>query len=169
MSDVTLDHLLAVASRAPVAAYGAPPALAALVAARVAGGGEPLVVVLPDEAAAARLAEDIAFFLPPGDADRVVHVPAIDTSPYAELSPDRRAVMQRLAALFRLSHGDGSDIVVLSALSLMRRTLPPDELSALTDVLIAEEEIDRDRTVDLLVRAGYARVPVVEDPGTFAV
>ncbi|RMH37865.1 MAG: transcription-repair coupling factor, partial [Deltaproteobacteria bacterium] len=33
----------------------------------------------------------------------------------------------------------------------------------------AEEEIDRDRTVDLLVRAGYARVPVVEDPGTFAV
>src|SRR5690606_14783324 len=101
----------------------------------------------------------------------VLHVPEVDTSAYADLTPDRGALLARMAALFRLAHGGAlaSGVVVLSAHSLLRRTLPRDQLLALTGRVRAGEELDRDALLALLVRAGYARVPVVEDPGTFAV
>ena len=170
MSAASVDELVRAAAEAPVAAYGMTPPFAAMVAARLAGDG-PLVVLTPDEAGARQMAADLEFFLPAARADDVVAVPAIDTSAYAELSPDRRALMQRMAALFRLTHGGDAAraLVVLSVRSLVRKTIAPAELDALTDVLVVDQDIDRDAVIDLLVRAGYARAPIVEDPGTFAV
>ena len=170
MPHATVPEMLRAVAAGRVTAYGMTPSFAALVCAQLATRGGPIVALTADEPAAARLADDLGFFLPDA-GDRVLAVPAIDTSAYAELSPDRRALMDRMAALFRLSHGGAlaRDVIVLSAGSLVRRTIAPAELDALADILIVEQDIDRDATLELLVRAGYARVPVVEDPGTFAV
>src|SRR5262249_54132467 len=83
-----------------VIAYGATPAWAAWLAAQLAGN-ELVVVVAPDEQAAHELEDDVAFFL--RDHDAIAALPGIDVSPYAELSPDRVGIVERVATLYRLT------------------------------------------------------------------
>ncbi len=157
-------------------ALGVDESFAALAAARVAAevpaGARPLVVVVPDEPRAVVLARDIDFFLgapAPDDDERVLHLPAVETSPYAEMSPDRRSIMRRLGTLFRLSQGFAGQVLVASAAAILRRVIPRDELGGLSDILVAESDLARDKLIERLVKAGYGRAQVVEDPGTFAV
>ncbi len=46
---------------------------------------------------------------------------------------------------------------------------PRDAILLRSTVVRPEEELDRDELVQTLVEGGYMRVPVVEDPGTFAI
>src|SRR5262249_35228442 len=77
---------------------------------------------------------------PPPGAPRapppVLPLPAVETSPYAELSPDRRAIMRRLATLFRLSQGFAGQVLVASAPALLRRVIPRAELGKLSDIVV---------------------------------
>src|SRR5579871_748819 len=154
--------------------------LQALVAAELARGvgaaKRPLVVVARDGAGAQAVARDLGFFLPtvgahdePTAPPRVMLLPELETTPWADVSPDRRAILRRMATLFRLSQGLAGEILVTSAVGLARRVVPRAAYAELVDVVQAGEAIDRDRTLALLARAGYSRAPVVEDPGTFAV
>jgi transcription-repair coupling factor (superfamily II helicase) len=161
---------------------GCPDSYLALILSRITGSFPlPLVVVAPDEDRARAMAQDLDFFVhnagqagpPPVDSTMqlaaVMHLPAVETSPYAEISPDRVAVMQRLGVLFRLSQGYAGPVLVTSAAALRRRVIPARALACLTDLVAVEEEVDRDSLVLRLVRCGFNRVQVVEDPGTFAV
>jgi transcription-repair coupling factor (superfamily II helicase) len=163
--------------------YNCEGALQALVVARLAAhqppSQKPLVVVTPDEASATALARDLRTFLPEmgrtgGENDplghpRILELPAFETSPWADIAADRRAVSRKLATLFRLSQGLVPDVLVVSAPALLRKVIPRAAFADLVDVVMAKQSVDRDRTIDLLVRGGYTRMPVVEDPGTFAV
>ncbi len=138
----------------------------------------PLVAVTADEATAAALVRDLRFFLAstavgpendPTAASRVAHLPWLETAPWADVSPDRRAIVQRMSTLFRLSQGMAAEVLVASAPALARRVVPRAAYGDLVDVVQKGEEIDRDALIAKLVQGGYARMPVVEDPGTFAV
>jgi transcription-repair coupling factor (superfamily II helicase) len=142
----------------------------------------PVVFLTPDDASARTVASDTAFFLgeetqaglTPLD-DPILVVPEIDVSPYADLSPDPRAVGTRLAALYRLgSHrtevGIAPPRVVIASLrALVRRTLPPVAFARLCRHFAVGDEIAREQAIAALLAAGYLRTDVVEDPGTFAV
>jgi transcription-repair coupling factor (superfamily II helicase) len=179
MPGPSLDDLLAAASASTAVVYGLTHSFAAYAAAELGArlAGSRLVVVTPDDATAQKLCGDIAFFAPrpPGDDPAApppaLRVPALDTSPYADLRPERQALMGRMAALFRLARGGTlvSPIAVVPAPSLIRRVMPPAELDQLSAELVVNADIDRDATAELLARAGFARTPVVEDPGTFAI
>ena len=150
--------------------------IAAELAAPLGPSQRPLVVIARDGAAAQAMARDLNFFLPPTAAHddptappRVMLLPEIEVSPWAEVSPDRRAILRRMATLFRLSQGLAGEVLVTSAAGFARRVVPRASFAELVDVLQVEQEIDRDRTLSLLSRGGYTRAPVVEDPGTFAV
>jgi transcription-repair coupling factor (superfamily II helicase) len=175
-----LAELQSLSAREPlVRVYGCEGSFQALAIARLAEALprdlKPLVVVTPDDATAATRARDLQFFLhahqqtdaaaPP----RVMTLPHLETTPWADVSPDRRAILRRMGTLFRLSQGLSGDVLVASAGALLRRVVPRAGYGELVDVIQAEQEIDRERLIELLVRAGYARSPVVEDPGTFAV
>jgi transcription-repair coupling factor (superfamily II helicase) len=174
------DALRALASRRRADFAGLPPpALAWLLARAVrAPGGSPFLVVVPDGEAAQRMAVDLAFFLGEEEDDgevgarglpQVLVYPGSDLSAYAEVAPDRRAAMGRLAALFHLVHGLPFRFLVASAAALARRVPPRKHLAKCSMVLEAESELDRDRLIQVLTEGGYVRVPLVEDPGTFAV
>ncbi len=129
-----------------------------------------------DEETAEARAHDLGFFLPapPASDDPlapppVLELPAPDSSPYAEMQPDRRTMLRRMAALFRLSHGFAPRVLVASAASLFRRVVPRAPFDALCQVIAAKTTLDREVTIAALVRAGFSRAPVVEDAGTFAV
>jgi transcription-repair coupling factor (superfamily II helicase) len=142
------------------------------------GQVRPLVAVTADEASAQALARDLRFFLAnaavgpendPTAPSRVAHLPWLETTPWADVSPDRRAIVQRMSTLFRLSQGMSAEVLVASAPALARRVVPRAAYSDLVDLVQKGEEIDRDALIGKLVSGGYARMPVVEDAGTFAV
>ncbi len=158
--------------------YGAAGALGAAFAAKLAEGESIptlLYVVADEETAEARL-HDLQFFLPPPvssddplAAPPVLELAAPDSSPYADMQPDRRTTLRRMAALFRLSQGFAPRVLVTSAAALFRRVLPRAPFDSLCEVIVSGAAIDREATIAALVRAGFSRAPVVEDAGTFAV
>jgi transcription-repair coupling factor (superfamily II helicase) len=119
---------------------------------------------------------DLSFFLAPRESVEdplspppVLDLPAPEVSPHAEMQPDRRTVMRRLALLYRLGHGHAPAVVVAPAAAVFRRVIPPREFADLCRVVEAHSSLEREVLVNDLCRAGYGRAPVVEDPGTFAV
>jgi len=163
-----------------VALHGASPAYLGLAVARLARSGrfgKPIVVLTGSEDEARQLARAVGFFIglevhtesSVMELGPVIHLPAVETSPYAEISPDRVAVMQRMGALFRLSQGYGGDVLVCSASALRRRVVPRHGFASLSDIVAAEEEVERDDLVRRLIACGFNRAQVVEDPGTFSV
>jgi transcription-repair coupling factor (superfamily II helicase) len=143
-------------------------------AARVLLEGRPrdrrlVVAVTADEEQADLLARDLEFFLGAG-APAVLRVPADPILPYDDLSPDRSLEMERLAALARLHlHGGAVRAVVVSARGLARRVVPRAVFRLHLELLGKGVEVDRDALAARLVEMGWLRVPLVEDPGTFAV
>ncbi|MCG5054312.1 MAG: transcription-repair coupling factor [Myxococcales bacterium] len=154
-------------------------ALAAEARSRWSGGAAPLLYVTANEDAAEARAAELGFFLGPESDDshapedlwtaQVATLPALEASPYAEMQPDRRTIMRRLALSYRLMAGLTPAALVASAGALFRRVLPPEVLALRSRVLDVGTACDRDALVDDLLHAGYGRAPLVEDPGTFAV
>jgi transcription-repair coupling factor (superfamily II helicase) len=134
----------------------------------------PVFTVAADDAAARTLAADAAFFMGAPQRESVgpvLVVPEIDVSPYADTSADPRAVALRLAALHRLidAQSDPPRLVIASVRSLQRRVIAPAAFLGLCARWSKGDLIDRDEATAALERAGYLRVDVVEDPGTYAV
>jgi len=135
----------------------------------------PLLYVARDERSARQLISDVSFFCGrqdlQGTSEReIVMLGEIDTSPYADVAADPRFVAARMAALHRLQDHDAPPrLVVASLRSLTRTVLSKATFEARTRTLAQGQSVDRDEILALLVDAGYERVEVVEDPGTFAV
>jgi transcription-repair coupling factor (superfamily II helicase) len=163
----------ALAPRGAVIAYGATPGWTAWLAAQLAVRQSLVVVVAADDAAARELESDIRFFIggerDATELDAIAPLPGIDVSPYADLSPDRSCIVERVATLYRLTKPElRPRVVVTSAEALARRTLAPQELANRGLTIKQGDTIDRDQVAALLVAGGWARTPVVDEPGTFA-
>jgi transcription-repair coupling factor (superfamily II helicase) len=155
--------------------YGAAGSLGAALAARLAAT-RPVVYVCADEDAAEARLGDLTFFLPAHHAGddplappAALQLPAPEPSPYAEMQPDRRGLLARMAALFRLSRGFAPRVLVTSSAALFRRVVPRAPFDALCWSIRQGQTINREETIQALARAGFSRASVVEDPGTFAV
>jgi transcription-repair coupling factor (superfamily II helicase) len=149
----------------------------AAVAAAIARAGRRVVLVTADLDAARRMSDDVGFLVRGATDDdaeetgqgEVLVFAASESSPYADVNPDRRAAMSRMATLSHLAHERPWSVLVVPASALARRVAPRAELARRTDRIVAEQEIDRDALIQSLSEAGYLRAPVVEDPGSFAV
>jgi transcription-repair coupling factor (superfamily II helicase) len=146
------------------------------VAAAIARAGRRVVFVTSDLDAARRVAQDAGFLARGADDEaedtgqgEVLLFAASESSPYADVSSDRRAAMSRMATLFHLAHDRPWSLLVVPASALVRKVVPRKEIARRADRIAAEQEIDRDALLRALSEAGYLRVPVVEDPGSFAV
>jgi len=171
----TVKELLAALAEARVAdVTGLSGAARGWVARELVGPGKArlLLAVAAEEEDADELARDLAFFLPAqgGGPSPVLRIPADPVLPYDDLSPDRGLEMERLAALARLHLSAGTvRAVVVSARALARRMVPRAVFERHTELLGKGLAVDREALAAKLVALGYARVPLVEDPGTFAV
>ena len=129
----------------------------------------PLVIVVADNEAARHVASDLRFFLGENEESANVLVyPASDSTPFVEVAPDRRTSMDRLGTLHHLAQGLPWRALVVSGPAFLRRVPPRAPLLSRSTIIRVEEAIDRNELQTLLSEAGYLRVPVVEDAGTFA-
>ena len=162
---------------------GAAGCMTALLARSIAlSDPRPVVCVTVDVESARRLVDDLNFVW--GDLKRraddaarasetaqgdvLVFTPP-EASPYADVNPDRRGAMSRLVTLFHLAQKIPWRFLVVPASGLARRVVPRREVERHSDLILAGQEIDRDKLIARLSAAGYLRVPLVEDPGSFAV
>ncbi|MGN6109611.1 MAG: transcription-repair coupling factor [Kofleriaceae bacterium] len=170
-----LERSLVEGATGPVVVHGATAGWAAWLATQLADREPLVVVVAPDDAAARSLEADVRFFWggahdPAATLDEIAPLPGIDVSPYADLSPDRAFIVERVGTLYRLTQPAlRPRIVVTSAEALARRTLAPGELATRGRTIRTGDHVDRDELAALLVAGGWARTPVVDEPGTFAV
>jgi transcription-repair coupling factor (superfamily II helicase) len=157
-----------------VIAYGATPGWAAWLAAQLTARESLVVVVTADEVTARELESDVRFFVggerDATELDAIASLPGIDVSPYADLSPDRSCIVERVATLYRLTQPVlRPRMVITSAEALARKTIAPGELATRGLTIKQGDTVDRDQVAALLVAGGWARTPVVDEPGTFAV
>jgi transcription-repair coupling factor (superfamily II helicase) len=149
----------------------------AAIVAVLARGPSPVVVVAEDADAARRLAQDVTFLMGlrsaekafPEEGAEVLVLPTPETSPYADVNPDRRTAMSRMATLAHLATGRPWNVLVAPASALVRKLVPPDAVRAYTRRIVEGQDLDREELVRELTDAGYLRAPVVEDPGSLAV
>ncbi len=157
--------------------FGADGPVRALCLARAARhplGDGPVVMLAADDSSARAIVKDVAFFmgLPADDRHQdgeILFIPELDVSPYADVSADPRVVGARLSALGRLLGDDPPKLVVTSVRSAVRRVIPKEAFARMQRTWATGDELDRDEAIEALLSAGYTRVDVVEDPGTFAV
>jgi len=133
----------------------------------------PLCYLAADDATARQVAADVGFFagVAPSELEsspRILLIPEIDVSPYGDVSPDPRGVGIRLAALERLRAGE-AELVITSLRSVLRKTIPSAAFASLCQAWQTEGELGREEAAAFLVSAGYERVDVVGDPGSFAI
>jgi len=153
---------------------GAGGCMPALVARSIAlADRRPVVCVTADVDAARRWVDDLNFLwgnraTETAQGDVLSFAPP-EASPYADVNPDRRGAMSRLVTLFHLAQRLPWRFLVVPAAGLARRVVPRSEVERHSDLILAEQEIDRDELIARLSSAGYLRVPLVEDPGSFAV
>ncbi len=129
----------------------------------------PLCVLCADTADAARLAHDLRFFQADKPGSQVLVYPATEATPFVDVAPDRRAAMDRLSVLFHLAHGLPFGFLIAALPALARRVPPRSAIRAHSRLITVASELPRESFLRLLSDGGYLRVPLVEDPGTFAV
>ncbi|MBP9112199.1 MAG: transcription-repair coupling factor [Polyangiaceae bacterium] len=134
-----------------------------------------LILVEDDNDVAKRTSEEIAFFLFGAleghdelGTGEVLTLPTRETSHYSDVNPDRRLAMQRVATLSHAARGEFLSLVV-SATDLGRTALHVNELVKSTISIAKDTEFERGELLQRLALLSYLRVPLVEDPGTFAV
>ena len=161
----TVRDIARAVDRGPVLVAGATAPYAAYLSSHLAAGRR-VIVVVATEAVARTFVDDLAVF---GAAATLLPEP--DGSPYAEVAADRAAEAARLAALYALARGGDAAprLVVTTGAALARKAMPPAELVARAVEVTTGATLDRDATAARLLECGFARAPVVDDVGTFAV
>lgn len=120
--------------------------------------------ILPSDEQLEILAQDIAFF----STVRVLTYPSFEIPPYTPLSPDPATVCTRLATLYRLQEDNTPSIILTSAEAVLRRILPSTALHNHCELVIANEETDRDALIASLTGAGYQASELVRQEGDLA-
>ena len=132
-----------------------------------------MILLTANGALAEQRAAELRFFLgeradaPP--LERRVHsFPAWDTEPLSGHSPTGEVMADRMAALWALAQAR-APIVVAPAEALLQKLPPRDWVVDGTYYCVAGEEIELTELVAGIIRAGYQRLPQVEDRGEVSV
>ncbi|MBP6004414.1 MAG: transcription-repair coupling factor [Pyrinomonadaceae bacterium] len=98
----------------------------------------------------------------------IITLPSFESDPYSGVSPHAETQERRALALWQLRRGDHA-FVVLSARSLVQRTVKPDEIAALGCVLARDVDFPPEVLIERLFAGGYVREEPLFGPGQFSV
>lgn len=127
-----------------------------------------LVVVLPDRKRAMAFMDELEFYLPRGKR-RVIYFPGYNILPFKALSFHSETAAKRIAALYKLISRREHHLIVTHVDTLLLKMIPRKRLADAADLVINNEEIDRDLLVARLNAGGYIRTSLVEEPGDYSV
>lgn len=114
------------------------------------------------EMQAKKLYDDISFF----DKDAAVILPETDMLLYKTEAAGNETEEKRMKALTCIGN---KKLVILSVMSLLQYVVSKKDLELLRFEASVGDELSMDKLIDRLVKMGYTRLDVVENPGQFAV
>ncbi len=121
--------------------------------------------IVPDEHLVSIFTQDLGLFTD----KHILSYPGHEIPPYTLLSPDQQITAARLATLYQLQERDSDYIMVTSIEALLRRVLPRELLSEVSEYLMAGEECDQDNLLSSLISLGYEKVALTQSVGNFSV
>ncbi len=130
----------------------------------LSGSERPVVWICPDGEKAAERAKELGLYLP----GLVYEFPSYEHLIFLPLIPAPVNAAGRIAALYNLVEKKGA-IVVARASAVMERFIPQDQLLKNAEIVITEEEVDRQALIGWLVDTGYEHMTRVERVGEFSV
>ena len=98
----------------------------------------------------------------------ILPLPSFDTDVYSSISPHAETQERRALALWRMTR-EQSAFVVVSARSLITRTVSPSEIATLGAVVRLDEDLAPDSLVETLIAAGYVREEPIGNIGQFSI
>ncbi len=127
-----------------------------------------MLVVAPDLRTAESFSNDLRVF---GleTPDRLFEFPSYNLLPNKSLDYHSETAAKRIRVLCRLLENANFPVVVTTVDALLRKIVPKAQIQGFLDLLLPNEEVDRDRLVRRLISGGYTRVQIVEEPGDFCV
>ncbi len=97
----------------------------------------------------------------------LLSLPSFETDVYSGVSPHAETLERRALTLWQLARGT-ADFLVVSARSLITRTIPPNETLKLGVILCRDQELPIDELIDKVVSAGYIREDPLNNFGQFS-
>ena len=128
----------------------------------------PMIVVVNDTKEMDRFAGDLTFFMRYENIP-VLTFPDYNLLPFKRLSYHGETVTTRIRTLYRIMSADVAPIVVTTVGAVMHRMIPKDDMVDFAELIMVNEDLDRDRLVEKLISGGYVRTGIVEEPGDFSV
>ena len=128
----------------------------------------PLVIITPSPKEARRFCNELGFFL--GSEAAVVHYfPPYNLLPYQFLASDSETAAERIRILYNLVVNQNPQIVVTTIDAVMKKTLPRKALCDYAELILCNEDVDREQLVGKLESGGYMHTAIVEEPGDYCV
>lgn len=128
----------------------------------------PMLVVATEPKDAERVVGELELYLKGLDVP-VLYFPAYHILPYKLVGYHHETAGRRVHTLYQILESLKAPVVVTTAGALMQRLMPKEELTDYAELLVAGEEVDRERLVQKLVNGGYSRAALVEAMGDFGV
>jgi transcription-repair coupling factor (superfamily II helicase) len=128
----------------------------------------PIFVVTPSTKLAETLLEDLRFFKQSHDVPLYL-LPSYNISPFKLMAYHNETAAQRIRTLYQLLESPIPPIVIAAAETLLQKIIPKREIINYAELIMAEEEIDRERLIEKLIAGGYTHAAIVEEPGDFCV
>ena len=99
---------------------------------------------------------------------KILNLPSFETDVYSGISPHAETQEKRALALWNLAF-QKPDFLILSAKSLITKTIAPKEIINLGAVLKLDEDFPLDNLIEKLVACGYVREEPIKNVGEFSV
>ena len=128
----------------------------------------PCLVVVSSVAEGERLIGDLKFFADQHDLP-ILFFPPYTILPFKFLSYHSETSGHRIRVLHQLMEAKTPPIVVTTVDALLQKVIPRQEISRYAELVIAQEEIDRDGLITKLISGGYSKTAIVEEFGDFSV
>ena len=126
------------------------------------------IAILPSAKDAERFINDLNFFIPSRRSE-ILYFPPYNISPFSFLSYHSETAARRIGTLYGLLEGSHHPILVTSVDALMQKIIPRQVISQYAELIVLNEEINRDLLINKLICGGYVRASIVEEPGDFSV
>ncbi|MCF8094550.1 MAG: transcription-repair coupling factor [Desulfobacteraceae bacterium] len=132
--------------------------------------GRPLFVVVSGTTQGEKLIQDIAFFSGTDEAPPVYLFSPYNILPFKRIAYHNETAARRIRILYQLAVGGNMPAIVVAPVeTLLQRIIPRRELCDYAELVMVNEETDRDRLVEKLNAGGYAHTAMVEEPGEYSI
>ncbi len=99
---------------------------------------------------------------------KLLTLPSFETDIYSGVSPHAETLEKRALALWNLAQNE-TDFLIVSAKSLITKTVPPDEIKYLGARLTLDEDFPPEILIEKLIACGYVREEPIKNIGEFSV